>query len=610
MLDCRAESRHDEPIMSRKDQARRHTASNPSLLRNQPSGNSRDQTLASGSAKWQRVLNRILFGGLLLWTYLSLCFPLYDTDFWWHLKTGEWILQEGTVPQVDLYTFTEFRTPWIDLHWGFQLFITLLYRLGGANLVILTKAAVITAAVAVAWSAGGRNLPVWTKTAMWILPVICISGRGYERPEMLSQLFLAMWLWMARHVEERPNLVWWLPVLQLVWVNCHALFVLGLVVGACYLVDSVARDIAQGRWGLAQPVSNPPARTIIWAGLLVVAACLVNPYFEEGAIFPLTLFRKLSVDQEFYSKNIGEFHRPLDFLLMFGWRGMWSPYLLAEVGVWCLTAASFIVLFVRRKQWSVLRLMLFGGFSFLAWQQTRNTNIFSLVSSFIACENLADLRASQSLPATTRAELRGTWGMTAVVTGLIVAVVSGWWNEIGELNKPLGLGEARHWYIHGAALFAGREGFPHTAFVANNGQASVYIYHNAPERRVFMDGRLEVCSKTTFEQFNQIRGMMLAGVPDWPGIIQNYGGDVPAVILDNKTAVLEIRGMLATAGWRLVFSDPTAAVFLADVTADALKLPRINPCSSLAEELREVERRLELIKNNPSLSPDELRRRL
>src|SRR5579859_2696768 len=109
------------------------------------------------------VWNKVLLGGLLLWTFLSLCFPLMDTDFWWHLKTGDWILHEGKIPQVDLYTFTEVGKPWIDLHWGFQVLISLLYRAGGVNLVILAKAAVITAAVAVAWCAGGRALPAWKK---------------------------------------------------------------------------------------------------------------------------------------------------------------------------------------------------------------------------------------------------------------------------------------------------------------------------------------------------------------------------------------------------------------------------------------------------------------
>src|SRR5262245_4210293 len=158
MLDCRAESGHDESIMSSKPQSRVESGANPPLSRSLPPGKLPTQTQSSADARIQSAWSRALFGALLLWTCLCLCFPLYDTDFWWHLKTGEWILQEGTVPQVDLYTFTEVGTEWIDLHWGFQLFITLLYRLGGANLVIFMKAAVITAAVAVAWS-GGRNLP-------------------------------------------------------------------------------------------------------------------------------------------------------------------------------------------------------------------------------------------------------------------------------------------------------------------------------------------------------------------------------------------------------------------------------------------------------------------
>lgn len=552
-----------------------------------------------------------LFAGLLLWTFLLLCFPLLDTDFWWHLKTGELILHEGHVPQIDWYTFIDLNQPpaWIDLHWGFEILITLLYRLGGANLVILVKATVITLAVAVGWLAGGRNLPVWQKSALWILPIICISGRGYERPEMLSQFFLAAWLWMARNVERRPGWIWFLPLLQLVWVNCHALFILGLFVGFAYAIDCIAREFARGRWGLALPVSNPTFRAIAWVGLLVIVACFVNPYFEEGAFFPATLYRKLSVDQEFYSNNVGEFQRPIDLYAKYGWRGWLNLYVLAEFSVWCLTAASFVWLLKRRRRWSLLRLVLFAGFSHLAWGMARNTNIFCLVSAFVLCENLQDAAVGQSSGLDVRAKLHRNWGMAAVLTGLIVSVVTGAWHEIGDANKPFRLGEARNWFIHDAARFAGQKGFPRRAFVANNGQAAVYIYHNARERLVFMDGRLEVCTRATFEEFNRIRGMMIFGIPDWQEIFRQNGGKLPVVILDNNTSLMEIRGLMTSPGWRLVFSDPTAAVFLSDAQADTLKLAKVGPCASLDRDLREVQRRIERLQPQPSApdSPDELR---
>jgi hypothetical protein len=523
----------------------------------------------------------------LLWTFLSLCFPLVDTDFWWHLKTGEWIVQEGRVPQVDLYTFTEVNTPWIDLHWGFQLLITLLYRLGGENLVILTKAGVITAAVAVTWHAGGRGLPTWGKAGLWILPVVCISGRGYERPEMLSLLFLAVWLWLATNVERRPRWIWVLPVLQVVWVNCHALFVLGLAVGACYVADGVARDFARGRWGLAPPAAAPSARAIIWAGGLVVLACLVNPYFEEGALFPLVLYRKFSADQAAYA-TIGEFQQPVDFVRKYGWRGVRNIYVIAELGVWFLAAASFVLLAWRRRRWSVLRLLLFAGFSHLAWKAVRNTNIFSLVSGFVACENLSEAFALSGVVVPVRAELRRIWLAVGVVAALIVAVVTGFWNELGDQNKPFGFGEAPEWFIHDAARFAGREGFPHRAFVSHNGQAPVYIYHNAPERFVYMDARLEVCSLATFNSYNEILMQMARGEPHWQNRFRAGGGELPVVILDNRFSILQIAGLLETPGWRLVYSDRVAAVFLSNAQAGSLELPAVEPASSIRDRVQKI----------------------
>ena len=106
---------------------------------------------------------------------------------------------------------------------------------------------------------------------------------------MLSQLFLAVWLFVAFPRCEPPGSVWLLPLVQLVWVNCHALFVLGLVIVPP--AASATRSAApcwEAAWGLPRsPTPNwRTFRTRSIAGLLAIAASLVNPYFEEGALFP------------------------------------------------------------------------------------------------------------------------------------------------------------------------------------------------------------------------------------------------------------------------------------------------------------------------------------
>jgi hypothetical protein len=516
-----------------------------------------------------RSIDRLLFVGLVVWTFLTLIFPLYDTDFWWHLKTGELMLRDGVVPHVDWYTFTDFEKPWIDLHWGFQILIALLYRLGGVDLIIVVKAAVITGAVAVGWLAAGKGLPVWVRVLAWLAPVVSISGRGYERPEMLSQLFLAIWLYIAFRVHERPKLIWWLPVVQLAWTNSHALFVLGLIVGGAYALDRLAREAAGGKYGLEPPVDEPSARTVIRAAALVVVVCFINPYFEEGVLFPLTLYRKFSIEQAFYSVRIGEFQQPIQFIRE---RGFFNLHLLAELGTWIATLSSFFWQFAKTGRFSLMRLLLFAAFSHLAWEATRNANIFAIVSAVVLCENLRDGLRSGGPRWSLAVHRRFAWGTAVVLAALSIMVVTGVWNRLGGESKPFRLGEAEEWFIHGAAKFAGASGMPRRAFVANNGQASVYCYHNGPERRVFMDARLEVCTRETFEIFDRILEAMAAGNPIWQEVFTRRGGELPIVILDSRVVRPAIEGMLHTPGWRLVYADGAAAVFLDEKRADALGL--------------------------------------
>ncbi len=549
---------------------------------------------ASPVARW------LLPGLLGVVTFLGLLFPLYDTDFWWHLRTGEWILRQGWVPQLDLYTFTDADRPWIDLHWGFQVLIALLHRMGGVSLVIVVKGLVIAAAVLVAFRATGEGWPLARRVACWLPAVICIWGRGYERPEMLSQLFLAIWLWVAFRVEREPQWVWLLPVVQLVWVNCHALFVLGLVVAGCGVADWALRLVWGGRFGL-QPLSATTLatlRTRAVAGLLAIGAALINPYFEEGALFPFTLYQKFTNEQAFYSRLIGEFQQPKVFVMAYGPRAFANPYFAAEALVALLAIGSVVLQWRRTGRVQPFRLLLLGAFLHLAWEAARNTNIFALVATTIACANFAEAwlvrsasvqsasggaGADDERPTATAAGSQRAAGLTrgeltvaSVLSVGALLVVTGVWNRVAEGNKPFGLGEARDWFIHDAARFAGREGMPELAVVNHVGQAAVYEYHNGPGRSVLMDGRLEVCTRKTFEMLYSVLGSMVAGRKEWEGLFTSSGAELPVVILDTHTSRKPIEGLLRTPGWRLVYADRTAGVFLSEARADRLELPAVD----------------------------------
>lgn len=527
---------------------------------------------AAPIAELDRGAERLVFGLLLAWVYVLCVFPLSDTDFWWHLKTGELIWSRGEVPQTDWYLFTDYDKPWIDLHWGFQVLIAGLYALGGADAIVLTKALCLTAAVGIAWRAAGNRLPAALKAAFWLLPIISISGRGYERPEVLTQLFLAIWLWIVSQVERRPRLMWWLPVVQLVWINCHALFILGLVVGGCYLVDYLLRSWMGGRFGLDETPAAPQVRPLLWCIVAGVLVSFLNPYFEEGAIFPLVLYRKFSVEQAFYAVRIGEFQRPIEFVRQ---HGLTNLYAIAQLAIFVLGAVSFLYLLIWRRCWSPYRLLIFAGFANLAWEATRNANIFALVGGVVLCANVQE--SWMALSPSRRTQRFGAGVMSAVLgLGILLVVTGVWGRTVGE-GRVFGLGERPNWYAHAAAKFAGNPAFPPRAFVAHMGQASVYTYHNGPDRKVFMDPRLEVNSQNTFRRFEDILERMSVGDRGWEVGLRDEQGRLPVVILDSRYSRPAINGLLSTPSWRMVFADPAAAVFIETELADRLGLPQADP---------------------------------
>jgi hypothetical protein len=36
-------------------------------------------------------------------------------DVWWHLASGRWIVENGAIPKVDVFSFAIEGSPWIDL---------------------------------------------------------------------------------------------------------------------------------------------------------------------------------------------------------------------------------------------------------------------------------------------------------------------------------------------------------------------------------------------------------------------------------------------------------------------------------------------------------------
>lgn len=562
----------------------------------------------------KRFESGLLITAIITATFIWSCSPMQGFDIWWHLKTGQLILENQTLPFVDWYTYSDSEAAWVDLHWGFQILAATTYAAGGVALLILAKAALITATVAIGLLKTGTGLDCWIRASVWSLVAIVLTGRGIVRPEILSMMFLAIWLAILLRANRRPSLLWYLPALLVVWVNCHALFVFGIVIYVTWVADLALRFVAAGRWGLAalqqdtgrnvvtsaggdqllatldREIGTPSAQQVIVVSSLLVIACLMNPYFEEGALFPLVLFRKLSVDKAFYSARVDEFTSPFEFFSQIGLR---SIHLDTAALLWLMSAASFLWL-ARYRRINLFRTLIFVAFSYLAAKMIRNLSPAAIVSGVVLCENLAEIfrlrAASASLSNSDSAEpspvqnvrssgWRRSLAISVLLFGLAASHFSGHWGWLTGLGDRFSLSKATAWYAHGAAQFAGQPGFPERAIIASFGQAAVYEFHNAPTHRVLMDGRLEVCSRETFQLYEHILSQMSQAESSWQQLqgLTDRQGRLPAVILDSRFSRDSINGMFQLPNWRLVFADSAAAVFITRELADQLGFPPADP---------------------------------
>ena len=176
---------------------------------------------------------------------------LTNTDIWWHLRTGLWILENHNIPRIGLFSQSA-TLPWIDANWGFDVLVALFYRCGGVaglpSLLMFLQVAIAVALFALAFSASRR---FWPAIALAGVAQFCLMPLQ-PRPALCSvallALVLALVLRARRTGDERA--LFWLPLIFLLWANLDWQFSYGLLVLALFaavvMIEQVGRqsDIA------------------------------------------------------------------------------------------------------------------------------------------------------------------------------------------------------------------------------------------------------------------------------------------------------------------------------------------------------------------------------
>ena len=223
---------------------------------------------------------------ILLMVYAGLFFAkpidLSTADLGRHIVNGELILNGITdVLYTNHFSFTEQNHPFVNHHWASGVVFYLVHSMAGfkglsALYVLLT----ILAFLFMGMAASVRNhKAIVALVVIAIVPLV--AYRVEVRPEGISYALLATYYLMYSKFRagsiNLKQLAIPLILLQVLWVNLHIFFFLGLLISGAFWIESLVQKKAESKNLL-----------LLLIGLIAVS--LINPHLYNGLLTPLTIF--------------------------------------------------------------------------------------------------------------------------------------------------------------------------------------------------------------------------------------------------------------------------------------------------------------------------------
>lgn len=464
---------------------------------------------------------------------------IYDSDFWWHVAVGRWILENGRIPVVDPFSFATGGAPWVPHSWLPDVALVLVYRAWGAAGVIVLKAAIVAVGFALpVWFASRDRVHPWL-AALAVAAAVPVSHFVFqERPHVVMFVLVPLFYWtLAAPGVERRSRSWAVLLGAMVaWANLHGSFLLGIALAGLVVLERlVAAGVATARRERAD------VRGVLLAAGLVAALCaatLVNPF---GVGLPRQMLQDFTSFAMTRTSGIQEY-QPI----------LWSerPGFAALV---LAAGASFVVAWRRPRVYVLLAWVAFG---WMSARSVRFLGVTALVHAGILAHNLQPALAR--LAARVRAPAPRLQAALLVPVLVAFAAVSFRTVFVAGREARFGVGVHPGIFPDAAVRYLSQAGFQGNLF--NTWELGGYVLWHLPGARDLADGR---ALPAHFELLDRLDAMDDAALSRW--LVEH---DVKGALLTRA----DPRGAFfaASPAYERAFFDDRAVVFLRkDVSAGA-----------------------------------------
>jgi hypothetical protein len=446
-----------------------------------------------------------------------------DLDLWHELSLARETLRLGAVPRTDLFAYTPTVSPMLDHEWGAgMLAYGALNTAGAAGIVALTLCAFAAACLFSCACARKQNADARIVALAGIVTApLFAMGFAPVRAQAYSFVFFAALL-LAIEMDRqgaRWALAAWMPMFVL-WVNCHASFVLAFIFLGVYWADAL--------WGRGRNLHILAAMAVC-AGLVAV-----NPY--GVAMYPY-VWRSVRMARPFVDEWSPAWHgrfaallRPILISLGLALYAFWhrrGAFLRREAP---LQPAATILLAAAAGLMHV-KLLPYYAFAFLAYFAA----IFGATP--VGTGTIAILGAN-------RKAFWVTWAGVIMASIVALGTLQFW-----ALRVP-DHGDAVSDYPVGAVEYMAQQRFEGRLMTPFDEGAYV-SWKLYPRVRVSMDSRYEVA----YPEWMVTRNQLAYDTGEWRSFVGAYPTDA---ILAHRNSPMEAS---LSGSWRRVYRDGAYCLF-------------------------------------------------
>jgi hypothetical protein len=502
--------------------------------------------------KTRAVRYLAIFCFFLFFFISFLSINLSDYDFWWHIATGKYIVENQALPESDPFSYTANENPsdretlLLSGYWLAQVIFYELFDTWGAKGIILLRSLLLVLFLFFIFLTA-RKQKVSDLTALAITSVCFLTAKNYigERPVLFTFFTFSVVVYLLEdfRINRSRKALLLIPLAVMALSNMHPGYVICIMLAALYLAGEAARSLFR----------NEERKDLLkgFLAILVITGIfsLFNP---NGGVMLTGIF-------SFHDEVIQDISEFIPTFVLYQNKIAPMDYAYIIFLVFSLLSLRYL------KKMEFTHMLLIAVFTAMSFLAVRYVIFYMCISSYVIARIIAHLKEEKIFNRLVEI-LKAKEGVVYIVTLVFGAFLV--FQAIPASARFEFKAETSHYVPEGAADF-----LSHNTINGNMlneyGFGGYLIWRLYPGKKMFIDTR-----KMKNDVFNEYRTIVNLGkgTPQaWMDIMKKY--DITHIVITPLMQQGDIYPLVEylfdSKEWILVYADHLSLIFVLNNSENA-----------------------------------------